>query len=69
MTYLLSELIQDAVKLLAEKGDMPVVGDLLTENQSNLFRIAPGLDVFDDNCYITFDVNHLTPVQVRKHIK
>lgn len=67
--YKLSDLIKDAADMLAKEGDVSVVADVLTENQSNLFDICHGLDVFDNKCYITLDLDHLTPSEFKKQIK
>lgn len=66
---MLSELIKDAVELLVKEGDMPVVADVLTENQSNLFDVCHGLDVYHKICHITLDLNDFTPDELKKKIK
>lgn len=66
---MLSDLIKDAVEILAKEGDKPLVADVLTENQSNLFPICHGLDVYRDSCYITLDLNDLSVSEIKKRIK
>ncbi|MEM4994865.1 hypothetical protein WKH56_20085 [Priestia sp. SB1] len=66
--YMLSELIKDAVEVLKKNGDLPLVGDALTENQSNIFDISRGLDVYGDKCLITLELNHLTVKEIKNKI-
>lgn len=67
--YMLSELIKDAVDTLLEHGDIPIIIDILTENQSNLFDMCHGLDVYHNKCYITLDMGDLTVDQFKRLIE
>ncbi|MFA1509954.1 hypothetical protein ACDN41_12060 [Priestia aryabhattai] len=66
--YMLSELIKDAVEVLKKHGDLPLVADVLTENQSNIFDICAGLDIHKGECQITLDLNHLTVKEIKNKI-
>jgi hypothetical protein len=66
---MLSDLIKDAVDTLTKHGDLPVVADVLTENQSNLFDICHGLDAINQICHLTLDLNDFTVSEIRKKIK
>lgn len=67
--YLLSELIKDGIEILTKNGDMEVVADVLTANQSNLFDVCGGLDVFHGKCHVTLDLNDFTVPEIKKRIK
>lgn len=67
--YMLSDLIKDAVDILSKEGDKPVMVDILTENQSNVFKLTPDLTLINDKILVTVDLNHLTVGDFKKSIK
>ena len=73
--YMLSDLIHDSIDFLLKYGDMPMMADVLTENQSNLFNVCHGLyrerkyENCENVCLITLDLDKITVSKFKKMIK